>query len=82
MDKGFILKVSPERTDDIKLLMFCFFLNSSQEQWFPGFLNNVLYFLAHVPLRVKSPFYKKQILEESSLTRKGRVAIQRGKSFV
>ena len=72
--------MSLERNEDIKLMIF-FFLNSSQEQWFSGFLNNVPYFWAHLPLRINSSFYKKKkILEEHYL--QGRVAIQRGESFV
>ena len=66
MEKRFILKMSSERTEDIKLMIF-FFLNRSQEQWFPGFLNNVPYFWAHLPLRINSSFYKKKILEKSYL---------------
>ncbi|XP_015415564.1 PREDICTED: uncharacterized protein LOC107182135 [Myotis davidii] len=41
----------------------------------PRLSGNVPHFLAHLPLKVNSPFNKKKILVESYPTRKGRVAV-------
>ena len=81
MEKRFILKMSSERTEDIKL-MISFFSQQFTRAVIPRLSQQCTLFLGTLTTEDKFFFLQEENFGEELYTRKGRIAIQRGKSFV
>ena len=81
MEKRFILKMSSERTEDIKL-MISFFSQQFTRAVIPRLSQQCTLFWGALTTEDKFFFLQEENFGEELYTRKGRIAIQRGKSFV
>lgn len=77
MEKRFILKMSSERTEDIKLMIF--FFQQVTRAVIPRLSQQCTLFLGTLTTEDKFFFLQEENFGEELSTRKGRIAIQRGK---
>lgn len=77
MEKRFILKMSSERTEDIKLMIF--FFQQVTRAVIHRLSQQCTLFLGTLTTEDKFFFLQEENFGEELSTRKGRIAIQRGK---